>query len=155
MNILLQKIELSYILWMFFGFKCSIRIVLNNYKIINKIISFSFTFGSIESNELGSFLLHPYIFLPVPPQFCKFRNWPPQFWDLGVCYGFINPEVNHVAFQMRGCSGSKVCINIDFWIAESGSPIFITDWWIQNDFFQLWIFESGMHILNYELADPE
>jgi len=56
---------------------------------------------------------------------------------------------------MRGCSGSKVCINIDFWIAESGSPIFITDWWIQNDFFQLWIFESGMHILNYELADPE
>jgi len=63
--------------------------------------------------------------------------------------------VNHVAFWIRGCSGSKVCINIDLWIVESGSPISITDWWIQNDFFQLWIFESGMHILNYGLADLE
>ena len=29
------------------------------------------------------------------------------------------------------------------------------DWWIRNDFFQLWISESGMHILNYELTDLE
>jgi len=72
-----------------------------------------------------------------------------------VCYGFINPEVNHVAFWMRGCSGSKVCINIDFRIAESGSPISITDWCIRNDFFQLWISESRMHILNYGLVDSE
>jgi len=26
----------------------------------------------------------------------------------GVCYGFINPEVNHVVFWMRRCSGSKL-----------------------------------------------
>jgi len=29
------------------------------------------------------------------------------------------------------------------------------DRWILNDFFQLWISESGMHILNYGLADQE
>ena len=29
----------------------------------------------------------------------------------GVCYGFINPEVNHFVFWIRGCSRSKVFIS--------------------------------------------
>jgi len=29
------------------------------------------------------------------------------------------------------------------------------DWWIRNEFFQIWISESEMYILNYGLADPE
>ena len=64
---------------------------------------------------------------------------------------------------MRGCSRSKICINywfIDCWIWKPNfyyglvDPewffnygflnleciFWITDWWIQNDFFQLWIF---------------
>jgi len=106
---------------------------------------------------MGNFFLHYYIFLPAPPQFCKFWNWPsPVIWirDLGVCYGFINPEANHVAFWMRGCSGSKVCINcwfLDSWIWKPNfyyglvDPewffsiteciFWIMDWRIHNGFF--------------------
>jgi len=96
-------------------------------------------------------------FLPAPPQFCKFRNWPSQFRNLGVCYGFINPEVNHVAFWMRGCSRSKVCINYwfsDCWIQKPNfyyglmDPEWffsIMDFWIHNAYFELrWFFQLWM-----------
>jgi len=38
---------------------------------------------------------------------------------------------------------------------ESISLNCITDWWIWNCFFVLWIPESGMVFLNYGLLDPE
>ena len=109
-----------------------------------------------QKRTFGSFFLHSYIFLPAPPQFCKFRNWLPQFWDMGVCYGFINPEVNHVAFWMRGCSGSKVCINYWFsncWIQKPNFYYGLMDpqwffsimnFWIRNTYFELRIGWSGM-----------
>ena len=62
------------------------------------------------------FLPPPLHFSSCTPQFCKFWNWPPQFRDLRVCYGFINPKVNHVAFWMRECFGSKICIN--YWFPD-------------------------------------
>ena len=85
----------------------------------------AFSYWALAPFLKGSFLLHPYIFLPASPQFFKFRNWPsPVIWirDLRVCYGFNNPKVNHVAFWIRGCSRSKVCINCwfpDCWIHKS------------------------------------
>jgi len=30
---------------------------------------------------------------------------------------------------------------------------FVTDWWIRNVFFEQWIFECEMYILNYELVE--
>jgi len=108
------------------------------------------------------FLPAPLHFSSYTPHFCKFRNWPsPVIWirDLGVYYGFINLEVNHVAFRKRGCSGSKICINCwfsDYWIQKlnfyyglvdpewffsimnfwiQNAYFWITNWWIWNDFF--------------------
>jgi len=92
-------------------------------------------------------------------EFYKSQNWhSPVIWirDLGVCYGFINPEVNHVAFQMTGCSESKVCINcwfMDCWIQKPNfyyelvDPQWffsIMDLWIQNAYFELRIDECRM-----------
>jgi len=37
--------------------------------------------------------------------------WVIRNWDMGVCYGFINPELNIFFFLMRGCSKSNFCIN--------------------------------------------
>jgi len=59
---------------------------------------------------------------------------------------FINLEVNHVAFQMKGCFGSKVCINCwfsDCWIRKPNFYYGLVDlkW-----FFQLWISESRIFI---------
>ena len=75
-----------------------------------------------------------------------------------MCYGFFNPEVNYVVFWMTGYSISKVCINCDFQIAESGSLVSITDcgsrkfvsiknFLIQNAYFELWIDRSVMNFL--------
>jgi len=101
-------------------------------------------------------------FLPVSPQFFKSRNWPSFFiWnqDLGVCYRFIIPKVNHVAFRMRECFRNKVCINcwfLDYWIQK---PNFyyglvdlewffsIMDFWIWNAYFELRIDKFRMFFL--------
>ena len=95
-------------------------------------------------NKKGSFFLHHHIFLPAPPQVCKFRNWPPQFWDLVLCYGFINPEVNHVAFWMRGCSKNKVCIN--YWFS---------DCWIWKPNFYYGLVDPEWFFFNYGFLNPE
>ena len=105
------------------------------------------------------FLPAPLHFSSCTPQFCKFQNWPsPVIWirDLGVCYGFINPEVNHVVFRMREYSGSKICKNCwfsDCWIRKPNfyyrlvDPEWffsIMDFWIYNAYFELWIGGSRM-----------
>jgi len=75
--------------------------------------------------------------------------------DLGVCYGFINPKLNHFFFRIRGYCGNKFCINywfLDCWIRKPNS---VTDWWIWNAFFWIMDFWIRNAYFYYGLVDPE
>jgi len=74
---------------------------------------------------------------------------------LGLCYGFINPKLNHFFFRMRGYSGRKFYINYWFsrcWIQKPNS---VTDWWIQNIFFLIMKFWIWNACFCYGLMDLE
>jgi len=103
------------------------------------------------------FFLHPHNFLNPETRlnllFEKGRL--PEIGICGVCYGFINPELNFFFFRMRGCSGSNFCINYWFPNCWIRTPNSVKDSWIQNAFFWITDFWIWNAYFCYGLEDPE
>ena len=93
------------------------------------------------------FFLHPHNFVNSETNLHNFGIWEcvtdSSIWKWIMLYS-----------GWEGIPEAKFVLIIDFKIIESESLISVTDWWIRNDFFQLWIFESGMHRNTFVFAEP-
>ena len=100
------------------------------------VIRCVYTFWAISSCILTFFFLHPHNFVNSETgihMLFEFRIWECAM-DSSI------REVNHVTFWIRGCSGSKVCINCwfsDCWIRKTNFYCGLVD---SEWFFQLWMF---------------